>query len=190
MLNLFKKRVLLLMLCLTAWCGQCLYAQKVAIKMDAAKASMWMPNLGAEFAIGDSYSFDVSVFGSNKIWNQDWKMFAVQPEFRWWISGRQMARFYVGVTAIAMHYNIDYSKYEHKGDLAGGGLTFGYSWYISPRWSVEAYGGFGAIAYKENRYKNRKIYEDYNPEKKEYGNASGCMLVPAKLGVSFSYILK
>lgn len=167
-----------------------LRAQKIALKIDAAKAALWMPNLGAEFSVGDSYSFDVSVFGAYKVWSQNYKFLAIQPEFRWWMSGRQMARAYMGVSALGAHYNLDYSGFSHKGDLIGGGLTFGYAWFLSARWSMEAYAGFGAAYYKENRFRNAKVYEDFNPNKKEYGNASGYLLIPAKLGFSFSYILR
>lgn len=167
-----------------------LHAQKIALKIDAAKAALWMPNLGAEFSVGDKFSFDVSVFGSYKIWGKNYKILAVQPEFRWWLSGRQMTRAYVGVSAIGAHYNLQYSDFWHKGDLIGGGLTFGYAWFLSARWSMEAYAGFGAVVYKENRYKDVKTYEDFNPNKDEFGNTSGYLLVPTKLGFSISYILR
>ena len=167
-----------------------LYAQKIALKIDAAKAMMWMPNMGLEFAVGERYSFDISAFGTYKVWGKDWTIVCIQPEFRWWLSGRQMARAYVGVAAIGAHYDIDFSGFGHKGDCVGGGLTMGYTWLLSARWSVEAYAGFGAVAYKENRFKNKDICEEFNPNKKDFGNASGYLLVPTKIGVSFSYILK
>lgn len=166
------------------------HAQNLAIKTDVVKLGMMMPNIGAEMAIGNKFSLDVSIQTAFKPWGQDMKCYGILPEFRYWISGRQMARAYVGVSAMYAHYDMYWDKFMHKGDAAGAGITVGYTWYLGLRWRVEAYTGFGIVGFTENRFAKEDAEEDLGIFKQNNGNNSGYKILPAKLGASISYILR
>lgn len=180
---------LTILLCMTALTT--VKAQRVAFKTDALKLALSMPNLGVELALGDRYSIDLTLTTTVKPYLQkDAKMFIIQPELRYWLSGRQMARTYIGVGANVLSYKFKYDGQYHDGYGAGAGITIGYSWLISSRWSIEAYAGFGLLAYQEKRYLPTDTKEDIETVYKNYSNANGYKMMPSKIGVAISYILR
>lgn len=178
--------ILGLMLC----CASEAAAQRLAVKTDAVKWAMMMPNAGIEFALGQRWTFDISVYGGYKMYGYDAKLFTAQPEVRYWLSGRPIARAYVGATAFASHFDMEWDSEYHNGDALGGGLTFGYAWFLSSRWSIEAYCGFGVAAYKEERTALDTDFDGYFDAKRSISNSRGYVMCPAKLGASFIYIIK
>ena len=165
-------------------CGTGLKAQLLALKTDALWDIMMTPNLGVELVTGNKTSVNVSVFGNHNPGGTDLKMLGAIPEFRYWFSGRPMIREFIGVAGLATSYDITWGSETYKGNAYGGGLTFGYAFYLSPHWNIECYGSVGAVYYDHQHY----YREDNYTENRR--NAHGYALIPFKIGVSFAYIIK
>ena len=177
------KRLLLTIVWLSL-CGAGLKAQMLALKTDALWDGLMTPNLGVELVTGNKTSVNVSVFGNYKPWGRDMKMMGVIPEFRFYFGGRPMLREFIGVAALATSYDITWGREIYDGEAYGGGLTFGYAFYLSPHWNIEAYGSVGAVYYDHKHY----YREDNFSENRR--TANGYALIPFKIGVSFAYIIK
>lgn len=178
------KRFLLLIFLFMALGASQLRAQLIAVKTDALWDCAMVPNLGIELVTGERTSVGLSAFGSKNPWGKDISLVAVMPEFRYWFSGRPMNKHFVGLSALGTNYDIVWGKKILNGDAVGLGLTFGYSFFLSSHWSLECYGSFGAVYYKLDRGYTTDLYS--NAMMQTHGYA----LVPFKLGVSFSYIIK
>lgn len=178
------KRFLLLIFLFMALGASQLKAQLIAIKTDALLDCAMTPNVGLEIVTGERTSLGLSVLGNKNPWGQDISMIGVIPEFRYWFSGRPMNKQFVGIAALGSNYDIVWGNKIFMGDAVGAGLTFGYSFYLSPHWSLECYGSVGAVYYKLNRGYTTDVYPNVMQ------NAHGYALIPFKLGVSFSYIIK
>lgn len=159
-------------------------AQMLALKTDALWDVAMVPNLGVELVMGDRATIGLSALGTHKPWGKDIKLYGLQPEFRYWFSGHPMFREFIGLGLIGANYDIKWGSEHYEGDAVGGGLTFGYAFYLSPHWNLECYGSFGAVWYDQKHYYDKDNYQ----ENRRTG--SGYALIPFKIGVSFSYILK
>lgn len=165
-------------------------SQQVAIKTNAL---MWLgtiPNLGCEIVTGERTSLDLSAFVGYKPYKKDIKIVGIQPEFRYWFNGRPMVREYIGISALATSYNIKWGENRYSGDAGGIGLTIGYSLNIMKRMNLEFYGGFGVIAFQHKQYNIHDNLDDYAADGLGKVNAHGYKLLPTKLGISISYIIK
>ncbi len=165
-------------------------AQHVAIKTNAL---MWMaatPNFSCEFVTGEHASVDVSLLGHYKPYGLDSKLAGLQPEFRYWFNGRPMTREFIGVAALLATYDMTWNKNVFDGDAAGIGVTFGYNFALKKRFNIEVFGGFGAVYFQQKQYNVNDNYDDFFPDGSKRTNANGYKLLPIKLGVSISYVIK
>ncbi len=178
------KRICWIIFCILFLGSSGLYAQLLAVKTDAFMDCAMTPNLNLELVTGEKTSINATVFGNYKPWGTDMKIIGGMPELRYWFNGRPLTREFIGLSGIAAVYDITWSGERYKGDALGVGLTFGYAFYLSRRWSVECHGGFGAVLYSQTR---SYIKDNYSVD---YHNARGYSLLPYKLGVSIVYILK
>lgn len=185
-----KLRILYLIFCIGLLFPVVGKAQLLAVKTDAFKLAVMTPNLGLEVVSSDKTSLGVDLFGNYKPWGKDMKMLCVQPELRYWFNGRPMVREYIGLSALGATYDITWGKHIYQGEALGLGLTFGYVLDIAKRWNIEFYGGFGPVFYSQKQYYVGDNYEDYETEGISEDNAKGYSLLPTKLGISISYILK
>ncbi len=159
-------------------------AQMLALKTDVLWDAAMMPNLNLELVTGNRTSGALSVMAAHRPWGCDMKLYGLQPEFRYWFSGHPMFREFIGIGLVAVNYDIKWGSEIYDGDALGGGLTFGYVFYLSTHWNLECYGSFGAVWYDQKHY-----YEnDHYKENRRTGN--GYALLPFKIGVSFSYIIR
>ena len=84
--------------------------------------------------------------------------------------------------AEAAYYDVTLKNKVYKGETAGAGLTYGYSFVLSNRWSLEATAGLGVMGVRQmNHDKN-----DPEPTQPQ----TVWKVAPMKLGVSFVYIIK
>ena len=165
-------------------------AQQIAIKTNGLMWLATVPNLGCEVVTGERTSLDLSAFVGYKPYGKDIKVVGFQPEFRYWFNGRPMVREYVGISALATSYNIRWGKNRYNGDAGGLGLTIGYSLHLMKRMNIEFYGGFGLVMFRHKQYNIHDNLDDYNADGLGKVNAHGYKLLPTKLGVSISYIIK
>ena len=54
-----------------------------------------------------------------------------------------MYHHFIGVSALAVDYNVKVRNTRYDGFAAGAGLTFGYVAPISNRWTIDAHAGIG-----------------------------------------------
>jgi hypothetical protein len=86
----------------------------------------------------------------------------------------------------------DFGSHRYEGWMAGVGVSYGWQWYLTPRFNVEATFGFGYLYLKYNRFGG----ED---DAGRTGTASQMIdqldhvhhyFGPTRIGVSFSYMLR
>ena len=122
------------------------HAQRIGLKTNALYWAAMSPNMGAEFRINRHVTLNFEAMGSLlKAGKVDAKMLQFSPEARYWFSARPQAGHFVGVMAVASNYNLLLDDTRHKGDAWGAGLTYGYSFVLGRRWSLEATIGAGAV---------------------------------------------
>lgn len=159
-----KKIVLSLLLAICLGTG--VSAQQYAVKTNLLFWATGTPNIGAEVALSDhstvslSASYNPWTFrGDNKL--QHW---FIQPEYRYWIS-EKFTRSFFGVHLIGGGYEVGGFKLPlglapsmranyYKGWAVGLGVSYGYSFYISPHWNLETSLGVG---YARTSYKLRSV---------------------------------
>ena len=149
--------LLLLFICLSVN----LRGQQTALKTNVLFWGTTTPNAGVE--VGLARQFTVEVWGAYNAWkfSNDMKLnlYLIQPEARYWFC-RKFEGHFVGVHGHYGHFNIGQipfisglKEYVLRGDLYGGGLTYGYHWAIGDRWGLEAMIGGGYAYMKYDKYR-------------------------------------
>lgn len=181
------------MLCGTMLFGGQASAQNAAVKTNMLYWATATPNLALEFGLGKRTTLEVggnyNPFTFND--NMKWKHWFVQPEFRLW-NCQRFNRGFWGIHAIGGEFNVGNvdlpwgiadrlktSRYE--GWMIGGGISYGYDWYLGPRWNLEATIGAGYIYMDMKRYESRECGDFQGNETKHYFG-------PTKIGISFAYL--
>jgi hypothetical protein len=160
-------------------------AQMLAVKTNALMDLGTVANLGLEVATGSRTSVCVNGFGSWNIYGLYAKTYGVSPEFRYWMSGNTFSKFFMGVGATLMHFDVIAKQIRFRGSAVGPGLNFGYSLWLSNHFSVEFHGGVGVYY---NAYSRTKT-DDILPTIPDI-NQRTWQVYPYQLGVSFVYIIK
>lgn len=165
-------------------------AQQVGVKTNALSWALLTPNAGCEVVLGERSSLDLSVSGHFKPYGVDSKMFIVQPEYRYWFSGRPMTREFVGVSAMVADYDMKLARHVYDGSAFSMGLVGGYAFYLNQKWRLELCSGFAVLYFNHKQYYKDDHYDDYFIGQESSANSQGYKLLPAKLGVTFTYIIK
>lgn len=145
-------------------------------------------NLGLEFRVGSRYTLDIS--GNYNPWtfrdHKKIKHFLVQPEFRVWTC-EPFARHFFGLHGIYGQYNIgrilNMGDKRYQGDAYGVGISYGYQWYLAPRWNLEATIGVGYVYLDYKTYECGQCGQAIAHDTKHYFG-------PTKVGISLLYIIK
>lgn len=162
-------------------------AQQVGVKTNALMWAAMTPNLGCEVVVGEHSSIDFSAFGHYKPYGMDSKLIAFQPEYRYWFNGRPMIREYVGAAAMVANYDMNVRNFVYSGNAASLGLSGGYVFLLSKNWRLDLSAGFGFLFFFHKQYYET---DDYYVDASQAYNAWGYKLFPAKLGISFTYIIR
>lgn len=188
------KRVLCLLVVCIGFALQ-IAAQDMAIKTNALGWVSTNFNGGVELRLADRWTAGLNL--SYNPWtfseNKKWKHIYASPEVRYWLCSVYAGHF-VGFNMMYAHYNAgnirqpfglatDLEDERHQGDLWGAGLFYGYSWILSPRWSIEAEVGLGYGYARYKRYDCPKCGTYKGPEEKH-------MLMPTKAAISVIYNIK
>lgn len=159
-------------------------AQRVAVKTNALYWAASTPNLGAEFRVNRHVTFNFeAAYNRIKVFNIDTRGAMITPEVRYWFSARPQTGHFVGIAGIGCHYNYVRGGNRHKGDLYGGGVTYGYSFVLSRRWSLETTLGVGMARVQEMSWDK----DEYEPGE---ANVKGWRPIPIKAGVTFVCLIK
>ncbi len=166
-------------------------AQQIAVKSNIVYDATATLNVGAEYAINKKISIDLS--GNYNGWNmgdKSWKHWLIQPEGRYWLYESFNGHFF-GIHAMYLDYDvsrmelpfIDFERRNHyKGTAYGGGVTYGYSLYITPRFNIEFSAGIGYLNFEYDKTVIRTETLEGRFKKSYFG--------PTKLGISVIYIIK
>ncbi|WP_099464468.1 MULTISPECIES: DUF3575 domain-containing protein [Parabacteroides] len=184
------KKVLFLFLLLVGMSSA--YGQKFAVKSNLLYDATATINLGAEIGLGKKWSLDIS--GNYNGWMMGdqarWKHWMVQPEARYWLCEKFNGHFF-GLHAHYADYNVGgFSLFgdrlknrRYQGYLYGAGLTYGYQWVLSNRWSIEAALGLGWAHMKDNEYPCATCGNKLPAETRDYFGVT-------KAAVSIIYFIK
>ncbi len=182
-----RKYVLAIILALTSTIG--VRAQMFAVNTDLLWDAACVPSLGIEIGTGNTTSFAFSAFGGYKPWGRDAKFAGVQPEFRYWLSGRAMHQQYIGIGAIMASFKCPVAGKIYDGYTAGAGVTFGYALKLNRHFVMNFHAGCGLLFYNQKEYFEGDDYDSANTHGEIESNASGYNILPTNLGVTISYIL-
>ena len=159
-------------------------AQRISLKTNALYWMAESPNLGVEFRMNRHVTLNVEGIVSRLgISDIHVKGEAFTPELRYWLSARPQAGHFIGLMGVATHYNLRHQDCRHNGDALGGGLTYGYSFVLSKRWSLEATIGAGMAHCHEMSW-NKEEPQPNSANVKEWKP------IPVKAGISFVYLLR
>lgn len=165
-------------------------AQIVSVNTDAVMDAFLTPNVGVEFGLNSRSSLSLNAMYGKRIFYSDMKMTAVQPEWRFYFSGRPMYHHFVGVGALLASYNATFNKRTYNGDGAGLGVTFGYVLPLSKHWNVDFHAGCGLFFYRQKEYFDDLHIQECTDGEREFANSHGSQIVPTRIGISLTYIIK
>ena len=120
-------------------------AQNVAIKTNvAAWAAYGTTNLGVEAALWPRITFNVDGFYNPWTFDNGKQsiFWAIQPELRLWFC-RKFTGHFIGLHCGYADFDGGMQKYRYTGEMALGGLSYGYSLPLCKSWRLEANVGAG-----------------------------------------------
>lgn len=136
-------------------------SQELVVKTNALYWATGTPNVAAEFKISNKISIDIPM-GYNA-WKsspekRSLRHYTFQPEARYWWC-RTFEGHFVGAHAHYAKYNMGNipflpatKEYMYKGNLWGGGVSYGFHWVTGTRWGVEATIGVGYAYMNYKKY--------------------------------------
>ncbi len=160
-------------------------AQRVALKTNVIDWATLSPNLALEVRLDRRFTLDLSMTANpitRDIAGMKLTHFRFQPELRYWFS-RPMAQHFMGFDLLGGFYNMKFNGNYYEGDIWAVGMSYGYALVLNKHWNMEATIGLGyghLRACKYDKFSNRPQYPNFNR----------WITVPARLGLSFSYVFK
>jgi len=171
-------------------CSGSAKAQMIAVNTDVVSDGLLAPNLGVELGMTSRSTLSINALTGSHILYGDTKMTAIQPEWRFYFSGRRMYHHFVGVGIIGATYETKADHRKYNGDGAGVGVTFGYVLPISKHFNVDFHAGLGAFYYRQKEYYLGNDDNLHAEEEPMDANSHGVSFVPSRIGISITYIIK
>ena len=176
------------------------FSQQVAIKTNLFYGTYTStPNLSIELASGKRSTLELG--GGYNPWNlkgiinNNKKLvhWIGKAEYRYWLCTKFSGHFF-GMHALGSQYNISghelallFEKgsrnYRYEGYGYGGGISYGYNFFLGKRWSLETTIGVGYIRLHYDKYDCNKCGTKNGTENKNY-------LGPTQAGISLIYYIK
>ena len=172
----------ILFLCCFLFIAVIAKAQSFAVKTNALYWFALSPNASIEAKLHRQFTADLqAVYNPWEFKNgKKMKFWLAQPELRYWLCEAFEGHFLGVHLHAAQFYAVPKNK-VYDGYLAGGGITYGYNWILSPRWNLEALVGVGYARLWYKEYPNLPCLKCYENKKKNY-------LGPTKIALSVSYM--
>ncbi len=176
-----KVIVILAMLC----CGgmQVMNAQRLVGKTNLLYWCTGTINAGLEVRVSRHYTINLEgeinplAFGDKSL-----KHYAIQPEIRYWPTGRPQAKWFYGAMGTIGRKETNLTGTNSHTDTFGGGISGGYVFVLGQRLSLETSLALGAVYERGMEWKGDR--------KPDGPNVSGLKICPLKAGVTLTYILK
>ncbi len=162
------------------------HAQKISIKTNILELGVLTPNLGVEVVTGEKSSIDVSIMGHVRPYGMQSNLLSIQPEYRYWLSGRPMINAFVGATAHGSIHKMTIHDQFCNGASFGLGVTAGYVLALGKKWNMEFTGGLAASYFFQKQY-SVKDSDHIIPASM---NSRGYKVLPVDLGVTVTYIIR
>lgn len=159
-------------------------AQIFAVRANALAACTATLNVGAEAALTDNWSLELSGY-----WNPvqtaslSMNFHAVQLGGRYWFYESFVGHF-LGQHLTYVGYDLGSRTKRYKGHACGLGISYGYAWMLSKRWNVAVEAGVGLFHTEDTRCD--PTISDWEDEYIFHNRR--WTLAPTKLEVSFSYL--
>ncbi len=159
-------------------------AQNCALRVNALATVVGVVDLGVELSVAENWSLELSSqIGVVDVTGRVESLYSVGFGAKYWLFESYVGPF-VGPQLIYTSYDIEQSQIIYGGHAVGLGLSCGYSWILSPRWSVVGELGLGLFY---NRDCGRElIYDDWGDE--HIYTSSRLTLAPSRLSISFNYL--
>ena len=171
-----------------------------AIKTNLLYDATTSMNLGVEFKVSRKMTMEIA--GTYNPWtfadNKKIKHILVQPELRWWTC-EPFSRHFFGLHAHYARFNVggitlpkigfngvgdDNTKdFRYDGWLAGVGVSYGYQFYLGPRWSLETTLGVGYAYIDYDRFECPACGKHLDSNIRHYFGLT-------KAGISLIYLIK
>lgn len=196
-INLVKR---VLLVALMALSGPSVCGQKVELKTNLLYLATTTPNIGVEWKLNRHYSASLMAaynpFRFSSYEKEEGS--TVNPKLHHWLTAAEVRYWFcesflglnVGVNVFGGEYNVGGIRFinplkdaRYKGWGAGAGLTVGYQFPLSARWSLDFSVGLG---YVYSRYKKYDCYACGD----KLGSYQKNYLGPTKAAVSLVYSLK
>ena len=176
------------------------YSQQYAIKTNLLyDFAAFTPNLGFEVGISEKSTIDLNAgynpWNLNKGRNRNKKLvhWIAGVEYKYWFCQR-FAGHYLSAKILGGKFNINKHKlpllfgnnsdqYRFQGFAAGGGINYGYQFYLGERWNLETSIGLGYIRLNYDKYNCAECGVIIGKEKRNY-------LGPTEVGISVIYLIK
>ncbi|MDR2890546.1 MAG: DUF3575 domain-containing protein [Alistipes sp.] len=172
-------------------------AQMAGVKTNLLYWGTGTINVGVEAAVGPKTTLGVEltgnpwVFGKRELNRKIWHWSAT-PEIRFW-SSEAFDRGFVGIHAVAGAFDAggiefplgilpNLKDHRYEGWTTGVGVSYGWQWWIGPRWNLEATVGVGYLYAEYNRFACPDCREADEENKVEH------YFGPTKVGLSFAYL--
>jgi len=126
-----------------------------AVKANLINTVTSTLSVGAEVRLTKNVTFNTSASWNPWTYNAEentkFKFLLVEPEIRYWSCESFNGHFF-GIHGHYAYYNVGslpspfsetMNQHRFEGQLAGAGISYGYHWLLSPRWSLDAEIGAG-----------------------------------------------
>ena len=189
-----KRNTFILFLLLLLFRLADLHSQTLAVKSDLLTGALSSPNLSVEVKLSDRFTLEAG-FHYNPFpagGDKRWKHWFVQPELRYWMCQPFGGHFFgahlmYGVynagemkLPLGLFKGVRSSRYE--GDFLGLGVSYGYHFILSPRWSIETSLGVGFLHIGYERYRCLHCGE-------QTGGGYKNFIAPTRAAVSLVYLI-
>ena len=189
-----KRNTFILFLLLLLFRLADLHSQTLAVKNVLLTGALSSPNLSVEVKLSDRFTLEAG-FHYNPFpagGDKRWKHWFVQPELRYWMCQPFGGHFFgahlmYGVynagdmkLPLGLFKGVRSSRYE--GDFLGLGVSYGYHFILSPRWSIETSLGVGFLHIGYERYRCLHCGE-------QTGGGYKNFIAPTRAAVSLVYLI-
>ena len=167
---------------------------RFAVKTNVINSFTSTLNLGAEIRISKKVTFNTSAnwnpWTFNAEENTKFKLLLVEPGIRYWACESFNGHFF-SIHGHYAYYNIGrlpvkpftetMNEFRFEGQLAGAGISYGYHWLLSSRWSLDAEIGVGYARLWYGKYPCQTCAKILSNENKNYWGLT-------RAGFSISYL--
>lgn len=159
-------------------------AQIFSVRANVLAATTATLNVGAEVAVADKWSVEVSAYWNPlHTSNLSARFRALQAGSRYWLYESFVGHF-IGQHITYVSYDVGNATYRYKGHAYGIGISYGYAWMLSTRWNITAEAGIGL--YRTRDVRRDVAASDWQTEYRYHNRR--WTLAPSKLEISFNYI--